>query len=50
MGDGWNLIMQIVGLGAPNLVTIPTMFDHDGNVRWYLDLREIAEVFPLPSH
>ena len=47
MGDGWNIIMQIVGLGAPNLVTIPTMFDHDGNVRWYLDLREINEIFPV---
>ena len=38
---GWNLMNVTIGLGAPDSFSNPMIFDEDGNVRWYADLRDI---------
>lgn len=45
MEEGWNLLTYNQGLGAPNFITVPTMFDQDGDIRWYLDFSSIAQNF-----
>lgn len=41
MEPGWNLLPVTIGLGAPNSFSNPTVFDEDGDVRWYMDLRDV---------
>lgn len=41
MEPGWNLLPVSVGLGAPSSFSSPIVFDQDGDVRWFLDLRDL---------